>query len=326
MSVSRRQVLASATLGLALHSLRGFANVSLPFHSGDVVVGCTLLNDPNDDHRGRGRLLHYDAQLQLKQTIWLDQTTHIVQGVRCASNGILWAFDAFAYQAIWLDREGKAQPTPSWPKRSFAHVNFAQDGRYFLGENFVGERSRVPLKTTLPFLPGTRRYGDGFLYEFSPEHDLIHVHKTPVHGGMGGFQGLTSSVLADSDRLLIYTSESGPRIMRWDLANRRPLPDLITHSDDSGRMFFEVRPDEQGNILVLTGLQVERYDLDGKLLNVLPLGSFGWASMSQSRAGKVYLSNFFSGQLACLDLQSGQIIARAETGMRKSASGLDTCP
>ena len=77
---------------------------------------------------------------------------------------------------------------------------------------------------------------------------------------------------------------------------------------------------------MLTGLQVERYDLDGKLLNVLPLGSFGWASMSQSRAGKVYLSNFFSGQLACLDLQSGQIIARAETGMRKSASGLDTCP
>ena len=96
MSVSRRQVLASATLGLALHSLRGFANVSLPFHSRDVVVGCTLLNDPNDDHRGRGRLLHYDAQLQLKQTIWLDQTTHIVQGVRFASNGILWAFDAFA--------------------------------------------------------------------------------------------------------------------------------------------------------------------------------------------------------------------------------------
>lgn len=327
MKFTRRGVITGAAAGVALGSVCSFASTPrLAFEMGDVVVGCTLLNDPNDDHRGRGRILHYDFELQLKQTLWLDNTTHIVQGLHFAPNGTLWAFDAFAHQIIWLGSLAEPQPTPLWPARSFAHVNFAKDGRYFLGENFVGDRTRVPLKTTLPYVPGTRRFGDGFLYEFSPEHELMQIHSTPVHGGMGGFQGLTSSVLVDDDRQLIYTSESGSRIMRWDLVTQRALADLVRYPDDSGRMFFEVRLGEDGHLLVLTGLSIEQYDLDGKQIKVFPLGSFGWASMSTPRNGKLYLSNFFSGQLARFDLRSGQIIAQTDTGIRKSASGLDECP
>jgi hypothetical protein len=40
----------------------------------------------------------------------------------------------------------------------------------------------------------------------------------------------------------------------------------------------------------------------------------------------VYASNFFSGEIACLDLVSGEVTARAQTGIRKSASGIDSFP
>ena len=79
---------------------------------------------------------------------------------------------------------------------------------------------------------------------------------------MGGFQGLTSSTLAADGRTLVYTSESGPRIMRWDLLDRVALPDLVSAPDNSGRFFFDVRYDEAGRLLVVTGRSI---DVDGGL-------------------------------------------------------------
>ena len=206
-------------------------------------------------------------------------------------------------------------------------MTFAADGRFFLGENFVGTASRVPLRTTLPFMPGTQRLGDGHLFEFSANGRLLHEHRTPVHGGMGGFQGLTASALAADGKTLYYTSESGPRIMRWNVAARSSLPDLITAADNSGRFFFDLAFDSAGRLLVVTGLGVDALDAtSGAVLRRYPLGSFGWASMSQPVNDAVYLSNFFSGEIARLDLQSGAITAKADTGTKKSASGVAVAP
>lgn len=298
----------------------------VPFAPGDVVVGCTLLNDPSDDHRGRGRILHYDAALRLKNTIWLDDTTHIVQGLRFGPDGTLWAFDAFAYRIARFGPDGRRMADFRAPARPFGHVTFAPDGRFFLGEHFTGTTSRVPLRTTLPRLPGTTRFGDGHLFEFSRDGKLLHEHATPVHGGMGGFQGLTSSAIAPDGRSIVYTSESGPRIFRWDLGKRAPLPDVASFPDTAGRFFFEVAFDEDGRLLVVTGSGIDAMDLQGRVLRSYPLGSFGWASISESRGGLVHAANFFSGEIATLDLRSGAIVARADAGIRRSAAGVAEFP
>ena len=303
---------------------RGAAATPVPFARGDVVVGCTLLNDPNDDHAGRGRILHFDSQLKLKNTLWLDDTTHIVQGTRFGPDGSLWAFDTFAYKIVRFAPDGRRLPNfGDAPARGFANVCFAPDGRFFLGENYVGEKSRVPLRTTLPFMPGTRRFGDGHLFEFSPQGKLLREHATRVHGGMGGFQALTSAALVPPDaRRVVYTSESGPKIFQYDLVERRQLPDLVSFEDNQGKLFFDVAFDRAGRLLVVTGRGVDAYDLKGRLTRSYPLDSFGWASMSVPVTGPhVYVTNFFSGQVARLDLESGAIVARAETGVRKSLSG-----
>lgn len=298
----------------------------VPFAPGDVLVGCTLLNDPADDHRGRGRILHYDATLRPKNTIWLDDTTHIVQGLRFGPDGTLWAFDAFAYRIARFAPDGRRIADFRAPARPFGHVSFAPDGRFFLGEHFTGARSRVPLRTTLPFLPGTRRFGDGHLFEFSRDGRLLREHATPVHGGMGGFQGLTSSAIAPDGRSIVYASESGPRIFRWDLERRVPLPDVAAFAENAGRFFFELAFDEAGRLLVVTGTGIDALDLQGKVLRSYPLGSFGWASLSLPLGGRVHAANFFSGEIATLDLRSGAIVARADAGIRRSAAGVAECP
>jgi sugar lactone lactonase YvrE len=296
----------------------------VPFAKGDVVVGCTLLNDPADDHRGRGRILHYDSALQLKNTLWLDDTTHIVQGLRFAPDGTLWAFDAFSYTIARFAGDGRRLPNfTGAPRRSFAHITFHPDGRFFMGENFVGEKSRVPLKTTLPFMPGTQRLGDGHLFEFDARGKLLHQHPTRVHGGMGGFQALNSSALTPDGNSIVYTSESGPKVFRWDLVQRRQLPNVLDHPDNTGKFYFDLAFDAAQRLLVVAGTRVDVIDLAGKPLGSYALPRFGWASMSTpSPSGHVYLSNFFTGELAKLDLGSGRLLAQASTGIRKSASGI----
>jgi len=296
----------------------------VPFARGDVIVGCTLLDDPKDDHRGRGRLLHYDGALQLKNTLWLDDTTHIVQGTRFAPDGTLWAFDTFAYRIVRFAKHGKRLPNfTGAPARGFANIVFAPDGRFFLGENYVGGKSRVPLRTTLPFMPGTQRFGDGHLFEFSRAGKLLREHATTVHGGMGGFQALTSAALVPPDgRRVVYTSESGPKIFQYDLAARRQLPNLVDLDEKSGRFFFDVAFDREGRLLVVTGRGVEAFDLQGKSLRSYTLPGFGWASMSPPTTGNhVFVTNFFSGEIAKLDLASGAVLAKVETGGRRSLSG-----
>jgi hypothetical protein len=195
----------------------------VPFAPGDVVVGCTLLNDPKDDHRGRGRILHYDNQLKLKNTLWLNDTTHIVQGLRFGPDRTLWAFDAFAYRIARFAPDGRRLPNFTGRRRVRSRNTFHPDGRFFLGENFVGEKSRVPLRTTLPFMPGTKRLGDGHLFEFSAKGKLLREHATRVHGGMGGFQGLNSSAITPDGQSIVYTSESGPEGL--PLGSRRAQAD-----------------------------------------------------------------------------------------------------
>ncbi|MCU0759687.1 MAG: hypothetical protein MUF07_10915 [Steroidobacteraceae bacterium] len=336
--ISRRRLVGTlAALPLAGATGKGLAQATaapaarpqdagrvVPFAAGDVVVGCTLLDDPKDDHRGRGRLLHYDGELQLKNTLWLDDTTHIVQGTRFGPDGTLWAFDTFAYKIVRFARDGRRLPNfAGAPARSFANVVFAPDGRFFMGENYVGEKSRVPLRTTLPFMPGTRRLGDGHLFEFSPQAKLLREHATRVHGGMGGFQALTSAALVPPDaRRIVYTSESGPKIFQYDLVERRQLPELASFDEKSGKLFFDVAFDREGRLLVVNGRGVEAYDLQGKALRSWTLPGFGWASMSPpARGAHVFVTNFFTGELAKLDLASGQVLAKADTGVRRSLSG-----
>lgn len=74
------------------HSASEFApaeSTLQPFARGDVFIGATQLNDPDDDHAGRGRILQFDADLKLRGVLWIEDTTHLVGGLTFAPDNTL---------------------------------------------------------------------------------------------------------------------------------------------------------------------------------------------------------------------------------------------
>ena len=69
-------------------------------------------------------------------------------------------------------------------------------------------------------IPGTDRYGYGNIHHFSK--DWKHVEELEVENAeeLTGFKGVTHTTLHPSEEYLTYTSETGKRVMRYDLMNK----------------------------------------------------------------------------------------------------------
>ena len=78
-----------------------------PFAAGDIFLGCTYLCDPDDDHKGDGRILQYDRNMVPKGTLYTEGTSRLIVNLRFAPDGTLWAFDPFEYAVIRVSPEGR---------------------------------------------------------------------------------------------------------------------------------------------------------------------------------------------------------------------------
>lgn len=298
-----------------------------PFAPGDVFVGATLLDNPTDDHAGRGRILQFDADLRPRGVLWTTDTTHLVYGLTFAPDGTLWAQDPWAWVTIRVGPDGRQRETQSFHQRAFSKVHFLPDGNLLFTEALAGDHQPVPLTTRHPPLPGHRtRLGDGFLYVFTPEGELMAIYEPAYHGGASGSMAITHSALAADGRTLFYVSETGPRLMRFCLADGRQLPDL-RHGQDADRTMthfdLSLRPD--GTLLVCMGNRLDALTPDGVWLRTYRLPGFGWAVLDASREAFAYVANWFSGEVIKLDLASGQVLATT-TIAPKCIAGLAVYP
>jgi WD40 repeat protein len=314
------------------------ANVSTmqPFARGDIFAGATLLNRADDDHAGDGRIIQFDSNLNEKGVLWTEGTTHLVGGLNFGPDKTLWAFDSNSFTVIRVSPQGKQLPTIKFADRAFSNINFEAGGTILLGEHLVGNTVRTrpghPLGTTLPKLPGTDRFGDGHLYRFTTDGKQLKEFATPVHGGMPGFLGLTGAALRPDGKSILYLSELSDSIRCWDLVNDRALPNLVTYAPDSGNMAMTVMYTPDGKLLHIranfkAGFFLEHLDENGKVLREYPLPGPGWAAVGNSIEKDVtLLGNFFTGQVAKFSLATGQILAKAETGVQRSLAGLAQFP
>ena len=81
-----------------------------PFAAGDIFAGATLLNNPEDDHAGPGRIIQYDSDLNEKGVLWTEGTSHLVGGLVFGPDGNLWAFDSNAHCVVRVSPEGQQLP------------------------------------------------------------------------------------------------------------------------------------------------------------------------------------------------------------------------
>jgi hypothetical protein len=302
-----------------------------PFAVGDVFVAATQLNNPDDDHAGRGRIIQYGADLKEKGVLWLDDTTHLVGGLKFAPDGVLWAFDSHAFVILNIHQDGRVVRRRDFGSRAFSHVNFTRDGALLFGEHLVGESIRPEIQarmhTKLPFMPGTARFGDGHVWKFKPDGTLLKEYGTATHGGMGGFLGVTMSAVAPDGATLVYCSETGPRLFRYDLVNDRQLPDLQSftppYPPGPPPMFFGMEYGPDGTLYVLRGGNIHVVNAAGETTRQIPLEGFGWAIMDVSKDGTyAFSASFFSGEVVKVDLATGAKLGSIATGTQKALAGL----
>lgn len=312
------------------------ASTMKPFAPGDIFAGATLLNRPEDDHSGDGRIIQYDSDLREKGVLWTEGTTHLIGGLSFAPDGTLWAFDSNSFTVLRISPEGKQLPAIKFADRAFSNINFANDGTIYLGEHLVGNTIRTrpgtTLGTTLPKVPGTDVFGYGHLYHFTQDGKLLKEYATPVHGGMPGFLGLTGAALQDDGKSILYLSELSDSIRCWDLVNDKALPNFVTYAPDSGNMVISVMYTRDRKLLHVranfkAGFFLEQLDESGKVLREYLLPGPGWAALGQStEADMVLIGNFFTGAVAKFSLASGEIIAKADTGVQRSLAGVAQYP
>ncbi|MFZ9708599.1 MAG: hypothetical protein ACO3CV_03050 [Steroidobacteraceae bacterium] len=302
-----------------------------PYARGDVFVAASELNQPEDDHAGRGRILQFDAALRPKGVLWLAETTHLVGGLKFGADGVLWAFDSQGFVVLNIHPDGRVVRRREFGARAYSHVNFAADGTLLLGEHVVGDSIKPEIQarmhTRLPFMPGSQRFGDGHVWRFRPDGTLVKEYGTATHGGMGGFLGVTMSALAPDGRTLVYCSETGPRLMRYDLRDDRQLPDLQSFSPPfppgPPPMFFGMAYGADGTLYVLRGGSIHIVDAAGSSVRQIPLEGFGWALLVLAADGRhALVSNFFTGEVARVELASGTKVNSLQTGAAKAVAGL----
>lgn len=298
-----------------------------PFSTGDVFVGATQLDSADDDHAGRGRILQYDANLNLKGLLWVEGTTHLVYGLNFAPDGVLWAHDPWAWITLRVSSSGHQMPNRQFAQRGFSKTLFAPDGTLWLTESQRGGNQPEPLSTRFPPLPGeTTKIGDGGVYHFDADGNEIEVFYPDIHGGATGSFAVTHSCLTADGQRLVYVSETGSRVMCYDLAHHRQLPDLRNHPGGFEHMFFDLAAISGDRVLVSMGKRLELMTETGDALRDYPLEGFGWSVLAPSNDEHfAYVGNWFSGKIIKLDLDSGEIAATTDAA-EKCMAGIAVCP
>ena len=306
-----------------------------PFAKGDILVGATLLNNADDDHAGDGRIIQYDSNLNEKGVLWTEGTTHLVGGLQFGPDGNLWAFDSNTHSVLRISPEGKQLPAIKFADRSFSHCNFAPDGTVLMGEHLVGDGSGFPewmgkfdeMGTSLAKIPGEDVFGHGHIFRFTMDGELIKEYANEVHGGMTGFLGCTTASLAPDGKTLLYSSETGPRVMQYDLEADQQLPDLLTFEPREG-MVLVARYQPDGTILMIKAVSrsdfvLQHMSAEAEDIRTYELPAPGWAIIAPSNDDNVVLiGNFFSGVVAKFDLTTGAITAEVNVGVERSLAGI----
>jgi hypothetical protein len=306
-------------------------STSQPFVAGDVWVAATVMDAPDDDHAGTGRLLQFDADLNLKGVLWIDGTTHKIGGLAFAPDGTLWGSAPISWQVIEIGTDGKQKPMRSFAKRAFSSVTFAPDGTLYCGEHLVGKNRAIPMATTrFMYIPDQRVIGHGNIHHYTADGELIREYSADTHGGMVGIHGVTSTVLTDDGKRMVYISETGDRVMQYDLANEKQLPDLANFGEIEGAppMVLVMAQMPDGDLVIGTGRSVVFLDQHtGEIKNEIGFDTSGWAAVAPSTdPGHLLLGNFFSGEFVKVRVADGEIVAQNSIGQKNSLSGIAQYP
>jgi hypothetical protein len=299
-----------------------------PFAVGDIFLGCTYLNNDDDDHMGEGRILQFDKDWRPKGTLYTEDTRYFIVGCKIGPDGTLWAFDFHDHITLQISPEGKQ--INAWDSgRSFGSVNFLDDGNLLFGEYFIGAEI---WKGTSAKMLDNGTLGAGNLYKYSPDLELLESYEADNAPEFTAFKGVTHSTLHPSGDFVTYTTETARRLMRYDLRNKQQMDDLDGYPDadpydrTDKRWFIAPAYMNDGRLLctVADGLRI--YDENNSIIKDITLPGYGWAQVVADVDSRYALAaNVWTGMAARIDLDKGKITESIDVGFtapHRSLAGL----
>jgi len=304
-------------------------NTMQPFEKGDIFLGLTELNNPDDDHAGDGRIVQYGADMTRKGELWTEGGTHLVSGLEFDNNGLLWAFNDLS--VIHVDPEtGRQRPlSDKFLPRAYRSVSFAKDGSVFLGEHMKAKEKPtkgMATRTTIkfPVIPGEDVLGYGFIYKYDADWNLKNVFECETAIEFTHFKGVTHSALHPGEKSVTYATETGKRIMRYDVINDEQLSDLVTYP---GEIDDQVLKDQvwviavkhlpDGRLLITRGDYMELLDESATVIRSYPLETYGWSDIEIcGDATYCLVSNIWDGRVVKINVETGEIMGEIDTGMK----------
>ncbi len=297
-----------------------------PFAPGDIFLGATLLNNPDDDHAGDGRIFQFDKDFNQKAILHTPDTTHLVKGLMFDPDGVLWAFDTSEHAILRVGSDGKRLSNADYPKRPWSSGFYDKAGNLYLHEHITGTMDDVPEKYhhMQKTLPGENdKIGDGNVYKFSPDGTLRDTYDTETSTSFAGYLGVTSCALHPSEQYITYTTETSKRIMRYDIVNHQQMDDLYTLPEDQREFIFCLSYCADGLLLVTRGAKFEVIDEKGGVVRTYPLEGSGWATIKESADTRhILVSSFFNGTVLKIDKESGETVGSTQVDVERSLAGI----
>lgn len=295
-----------------------------PFAPGDIFLGATYLCDPDDDHKGDGRILQFDKHMVPKGTLYTEGTSHLIINLRFGPDGVLWAFDPFEYTVVRVGTDGKQLDNHDFGERGWGNVCFGKEGQIYLGEYLKGDK---PYEGgDMRVLPGTNVVGYGRIGQFDAELNPVREFDNDLSPSMTGFHGITHTCMHPDGHTFTYLTDLGMRAMRYDVANDKQLPDLVTYPGGEEYMrkwTTGVDYLNDGTLLLLRGSFIDFIDSDGNSIRTIELDEYGYAMITiSSDQQHVFVSNIFTGVMSKVDLSSGSIVGQIDTGLAKPQRSL----
>ena len=285
---------------------------------GDILLAATDIDDRNVDlrnHSGPGRVLHYDAQLRPKGELRTGQVGLVIGLGWDRRYRELLATDPSAHVVTRFAADGsRLEPLPFMPRARIGSIQFLPDGRFCAGVHSKHGED--------PASPQPR------LYLCDRDAGTALPLAVDIDGGKFRFHAVTHMTLAPDGHTLLYVSETGRRVMRYDLAAQRQLDDVIVFAADDPRGTYGLACTPDGRVLMATGSGAAMFAADGSLIRTYDVPERrGWSRLQLSQdPTRFWLSNFFEGILQQRDVETGALIREHDIGRKYSLCGLAEVP
>ncbi len=295
-----------------------------PFAPGDIFLGCTYLCDPDDDHKGDGRILQYDKNMVPKGTLYTEGTSHLIVNLRFGPDGTLWGFDGFEHTVVRVSPEGKQLDNIDFGERAWGNVCFGPGGEVYLGEYLSGDKPYEGAEMQL--LEGTNVLGYGNIGVFDADFNKVTEYDPDLSPSLTGFHGITHTAMHPDGQTCTYMTDLGMRVMRFDVAKGEQMPDLVTYPGGEEYMrkwTTGVDYLDDGTLLLLRGSFIDFIDENGHSQRTIELDEYGYAMITISNnQNHVFAGNIFTGVASKVDLASGEIVGQIDTGLAKPQRSL----